>query len=162
MTGHYPFARSFLVLITSFFLITIFTGCVSTKTSNTYRDPLTRKTIVLQPTIIHGDPSVLNEVIKLDQLDIKPVQISPFRPHPLPLFYATKNKIEGRVLLLLVINEQGDVVYAETIEPVLGLNEPAIEWGLQLKFKPGEVNGKPVKVAVKLPWSFKIKDQEKS
>jgi TonB family protein len=161
MVKQYLFARSFLILIIPFLFITIFTGCNSTNTSKTYRHPLTRKTIVLQPTIIHGDPSVLNEAIELNQLDKKPVQNSPFRTPPMSLYYATQNKIGGKVLLLLVIDEKGDVIYVETKEPVPGLNEPAVEAALQLKFKPGEVNGKPVKVAIKLPWVFnRVKIQD--
>ena len=48
------------------------------------------------------------------------------------------------------------------LKPVLGLNEPAVESALQLKFKPGEVNGKPVKAIIGLPWIFEIKEQRKS
>ena len=155
MVKQYSFFRSFLILIISILFITIFTGCNSTKTSKTYHNPLNRITVEPQPTITYGDPSVLNEAIKLNQLDKRPIQISPFRTFPKSLYYATKNKIEGRVLLLLVIDEKGDVIYVETKEPVLGLNEHAVGGALQLKFEPGEVNGKPVKVRVMLPCNFK-------
>jgi TonB family protein len=158
MIKNYPFVRSFIILIISFLFFSIFAGCNSTKTSKIYRDPFTRITVLIQPTITYGDPSVLDEVINLNQLDKKPVRINIFPAMPTSLYYATKNKIEGMVLLLLVIDEKGDVIYAETIEPVLGLNEAAVAYALRLKFNPGEVNGKPVKVAIKLPFSFNIKE----
>ena len=78
MVKQYSFFRSFLILIISFLFITLFTGCNTTKTSKTYRHPLNRITVVPQPTITHGDPSVLNEAIKLNQLDKRPIQIKKF------------------------------------------------------------------------------------
>ncbi len=163
MVKQYSFFRSFLILIILFLFITIFTGCNSIETSKTHTNPLSRKTVVPQPTITYGDPSVLNDAFNFDQLDKKPILVSPFRaPTMSPHDYAIKNKIEGKVLLLLVIDEKGNVIYVETKKPVLGLNEPAVESALQLKFKPGEVNGKPVKAVIGLPWVFKIKKHQKS
>lgn len=155
MIKQYSFSRSILILLISFLFAVIFTGCNSTRTVRAYPHPHTINTAVPKPTITYGDPSVLNDAFTPDQLDKRPILKNYFTTAPIKsLDYAKKEKITGKVLLLVVIDEKGDVIYVETKEPVLGLNEPALETALQYKYKPGEVDGKPVKVKIYLPCSF--------
>jgi len=71
---------------------------------------------------------------------------------------AKKAGVEGRVFLQFVVDEQGNVA-----DPVVtrgigaGCDEEAIRAILTAKFKPGKQRGKPVKVKMSLPITFKLK-----
>ncbi|MYE05538.1 MAG: energy transducer TonB [Bacteroidetes bacterium SB0662_bin_6] len=71
---------------------------------------------------------------------------------------ARKAGVEGRVFLQFVVNEQGnvqDVVVSRGIGA--GCDEEAIRAVEQAKFTPGKQRGKPVKVRMSLPITFKLK-----
>lgn len=71
---------------------------------------------------------------------------------------ARKKKVEGRVFIKFVIDENGKV-----LDPVIlkdigdGCGEAAIEGIKKVKFTPGKHKGKPVKVYYTLPVTFKLK-----
>lgn len=65
--------------------------------------------------------------------------------------------IEGRVTLRVLINPVGDVEKVEVVKGIPGLNESAIESAYQWKFIPGEYEGRPVKVWMKVPIDYRIK-----
>ena len=70
---------------------------------------------------------------------------------------AKRAGIEGKVLVLAFVDESGNVTKAEVIKGIgLGCNEAAINAILQTKFKPGIQRGKPVKVRVTIPVTFKL------
>jgi TonB family protein len=70
---------------------------------------------------------------------------------------AKKNGIEGKALLTAFINEVGNVVSVKIIKGIgYGCDDAAMSAVHQTKFKPGKVNGKPIKVQVTIPIVFKL------
>jgi protein TonB len=66
---------------------------------------------------------------------------------------AREKKIEGKVVMELLIDAEGKVRNATIVSgPGYGLNEAALEAIYRFKFKPAEVEGKPV--AVKIPYTY--------
>jgi len=72
---------------------------------------------------------------------------------------AVPEKLQGQVIVRIVVDENGDVEAAEVISgnPVLG--RAAVDVAKQWKFRPYIRNGKPVKAAIKLPFNFAFSDQ---
>ena len=70
---------------------------------------------------------------------------------------AKRAGVEGKVLVLAFVDESGNVTKAEVIKGIgLGCDEAAINAIVQTKFKPGIQRGKPVKVQVTIPVTFKL------
>ncbi len=70
---------------------------------------------------------------------------------------AKRAGIEGRVFVKAYIDEKGNVVEIEILKGLGGgCNEVAAEAVKNTKFKPGRQRGKPVKVQVTIPISFKL------
>jgi protein TonB len=70
---------------------------------------------------------------------------------------ALKNEIEGKVYVLTYVNEKGTVDKTMVIKGLgYGLDEIASEGVLQAEFKPGMLDGIPVKVEVVIPILFKL------
>lgn len=71
---------------------------------------------------------------------------------------ARKAGVEGRVFVQFVVDEQGRVT-----DPVVtrgigaGADEEALRCVRMVKFKPGKQRGKPVRVKMSLPVTFKLK-----
>lgn len=71
---------------------------------------------------------------------------------------AKKAGVEGKVFVQFVVDEQGNVV-----DPVVtrgigaGCDEEALKAVRQAKFKPGKQRGKPVRVKMSLPITFRLK-----
>ena len=71
---------------------------------------------------------------------------------------AKKAGVEGKVFVQFVVNEQGNVV-----DPVVtrgigaGCDEEALRAVRDAKFKPGKQRGKPVRVKMSLPITFRLK-----
>ncbi|GIV59968.1 energy transducer TonB [Rhodocaloribacter litoris] len=71
---------------------------------------------------------------------------------------AKKAGVEGRVIVQFVVDEQGRVVDPVVVRGIgAGCDEEAIRAVSQAKFKPGKQRGKPVKVKMTLPITFKLK-----
>ncbi len=71
---------------------------------------------------------------------------------------AKKNGIEGKVFLSTVIDESGNATDIKVIKGAgNGLDEAAVNALKGVKFTPGEVDGKKVKVKIVLPVMFKLK-----
>jgi len=72
--------------------------------------------------------------------------------------HAMKNKIEGRVILKFVIDENGDITSIEAVRsPDASLTEEAIRVVRSMpRWEPGKHEGKAVKVNFFLPISFKL------
>lgn len=65
--------------------------------------------------------------------------------------------ISGRVIVQFVVDEKGDVIYPEIIHGVgSGLDEAAIEAVRRATFRPGVQDGKPVRVRMSIPITFKL------
>ena len=71
---------------------------------------------------------------------------------------ARRAGVEGKVYVLAFIDESGTVTRAEVTKGIgMGCDEAAIDAVLKTKFKPGMQRGKPIKVQVTVPISFKHK-----
>lgn len=70
---------------------------------------------------------------------------------------AIAGRVEGRVFVKFVVDENGDVKNPEVIKDIgAGCGQAAVEGIKKVKFTPGKLQGKPVKVYYTLPVSFKI------
>lgn len=71
---------------------------------------------------------------------------------------ARRAGVEGKVYVLAFIDESGAVTKAEVTKGIgMGCDEAAIDAVLKTKFKPGMQRGKPIKVQVTVPITFKHK-----
>jgi protein TonB len=71
--------------------------------------------------------------------------------------FAKKAGIEGRVIVQFVVDEKGNVTNPKVVRGVHKLlNEEAIKAVKDQKFKPGKQRGKPVKVQMSLPVTFRL------
>ncbi len=71
---------------------------------------------------------------------------------------AKKAGVEGRVTVQFVVDEQGNVRDAVVLKGIgAGCDEEALKAVMASKFKPGRQRGKPVKVKMSLPVTFKLK-----
>lgn len=81
-----------------------------------------------------------------------------YKPEPAYTPQARHDKIEGKVVLWIVIDAEGDVADAREVSQRLGdgLDEKAIETIRTWKFKPAEVEGVPVAVRVIIEIQFRL------
>lgn len=69
---------------------------------------------------------------------------------------ARKEGIVGKVLVKAFINENGEVTRAEIVKGLgYGCDEEALWVVKSTRFRPGKKNGKPIKVQLTIPISFK-------
>lgn len=74
---------------------------------------------------------------------------------------ARRAGIQGKVFVLAFINENGDVVKTIILKGIgAGCDESAANAVKKVKFKPGMINGVPVKVQVTVPVIFKLSDKK--
>jgi periplasmic protein TonB len=70
---------------------------------------------------------------------------------------AQKSKIEGKVYVLILINESGSVDDAKVVKGIGGgCDEEALKAILKTKFTPGIVSGAPVKSKLSMAIQFKL------
>lgn len=71
---------------------------------------------------------------------------------------AKKAGVEGRVIVQFVVNEQGAVTDPVVVRGIgAGCDEEAIRAVQEARFTPGKQRGKPVRVKMSLPITFKLK-----
>lgn len=71
---------------------------------------------------------------------------------------AKKAGVEGRVFVQFVVDEQGNVVDPQVTRGIgAGCDEEAVRAVMTAKFKPGKQRGKPVRVKMSLPITFKLR-----
>jgi len=72
---------------------------------------------------------------------------------------AVRDSIEGRVIMNVVINEEGDVIEATVVTAVPPeiFNQAAIAAMMQWKFKPAKQRNHPIKVRLAYPIEFRLK-----
>jgi TonB family protein len=72
---------------------------------------------------------------------------------------ARKQGIEGRVYVMVILDEKGDILLAKIANPTHEIFQKAIMKHIYgLEFTPGIVSGKYVKVRVNAPFRFKLTD----
>lgn len=80
-----------------------------------------------------------------------------YRPEPQYSEEARKAKWQGAVTLSLVVDENGRAMDIKVTKPLgLGLDEQAIKAVSQWLFKPGMLNGRPVKVQAQVEVTFRL------
>lgn len=71
---------------------------------------------------------------------------------------AKKAGVEGRVIVQFIVNEEGKVTDPVVVRGIgAGCDEEAIRAVMQAQFKPGKQRGRPVRVKMSLPITFKLK-----
>ena len=73
---------------------------------------------------------------------------------------AMQRKIQGNVVLTVVVLETGDVGYvqvAHSLDPEYGLDQQAVDAAKQWKFRPGTKDGTPVAVEIMVQMTFTLK-----
>jgi TonB family protein len=80
-----------------------------------------------------------------------------YKPDPPYSEEARKAKYQGTVIVLIVIDAQGNVLDCKVVKPLgLGLDEKATETIKTWKFKPGLRNGAPVAVRMMIEVTFRL------
>jgi len=70
---------------------------------------------------------------------------------------ARKAKLQGSAVLLIVVDELGNVTDCKVVKPLgMGLDERAVETAKTWKFKPALKNGQPVSVRLTVERSFRL------
>jgi protein TonB len=95
---------------------------------------------------------IVFDVSGLDEPPQPIVQVQPEYPEK-----AKKAKLEGKVIVAVVVDENGDVIDASihySDNPIF--NEAALEAAKKMKFKPGRLKDTPVKAIVRIPFVFKL------
>jgi len=97
-----------------------------------------------------AEPEV--EVFGPDDSAPRPVRIT--RPqYPMDAF---RKRVQGKVVLEILIGEEGDVVHAEVRRSVRGLDNAALAAVREWKFRPGKRSGRPVPMIALAPVDFRI------
>jgi TonB family protein len=95
-------------------------------------------------------------IFEIADLDEKPepiIRITPKYPHKLK-----RAAIQGRVFVIFIVDENGNVGNARVLEsPHPEFSESALAAVQSWKFKPGKKGGKPVKTRVRIPLSFTLR-----
>ncbi|MFU8844617.1 MAG: energy transducer TonB [Bacteroidales bacterium] len=96
--------------------------------------------------------------LHISEVDIPPILISaPELNYPSS---AKLRKIEGTILIRIHINIKGEVVVAELVDGIPGLNQEALTFAKRLKFKPALMQGIPVEVFANFPVEFTLPEKE--
>ena len=99
--------------------------------------------------------SVADTVYAFYEVDEKPQMTEQVWPeYPAS---ARKEKIEGVVVVSVIIDVTGDVIHAEIYKSVPGLDKQSLEAAKKLKFIPARHDGKIVKVKMNIPFNFRLK-----
>ena len=112
-----------------------------------------------------GAAALANAEAEYRQAGIRPVELtrgvsSPiltYRVDPQYTEQARQDKIQGKVLLNLWVDDQGRPTHIRALNgPGDDLGDKAIEAVMQYKFKPAMQNGKPVLVAINIEVNFQL------
>ncbi len=100
-------------------------------------------------------PQIADTAIDFFKVEVKPKLIQAATPEYPEI--ARKAGIEGRVVVLMIVDTNGNVVEAKVIQstnPVF--NEPALKAAYRHKFTPAMMKDRKVKVKVIRPFVFKL------
>jgi len=96
------------------------------------------------------------EVYEFFKVEVKPQVIKAVQPEYPEL--AKKAGIEGRVVISVVVDEEGKVISAEIVSSTNSIfNESALKAAYEYKFSPAMMKDKKVKVRVLIPFNFVIR-----
>ena len=104
-----------------------------------------------------GGGGSIGEYYEFFKVEVKPEPIKTVLPEYPEV--ARKAGLEGRVTVAAIVDENGNVVYAEIVSSTNKVfEEPALKAAYQYKFKPGMMKDKKVKVRVIIPFAFKLQN----
>ena len=106
------------------------------------------------PEVVHAVKSD-SEVRPFHEVEVKPTileKINPVYPES-----ARQEGVEGIVVVTVIIDENGDVESAKIFKSIEGLDQAAMDAALACKFSPAMIQGQAVKVAMNIPFYFKLK-----
>lgn len=129
----------------------------SPETSKTVTEPGQEDTKALPKSLEQSTETPLtdeNIIVPFYALTEKPVEIK--RVDPVYPSLAQKSKIEGTVVVKVLVGINGNVEKVEVLKSHPLLDNAAIEAAKQFKFDPGKQNGKPVKTWISIPFNFKL------
>ncbi len=132
------------------------TGNLLVYTSESELRALVRKNKKLRHLV---EEDTIPNVRPFYELSVKPRVIKrPQIPYPESL---REKGIEDRVIVKVLIDEQGRVIRTQIIKPskYQELNEVAEKAAREFVFEPGIAFGKPVKVWMTIPFSFRLKKE---
>jgi TonB family protein len=99
----------------------------------------------------------IGEYYEFFKVEVKPEPIKTVLPEYPEV--ARKAGLEGRVTIAAIVDENGNVVYAEVVNSTNKVfEEAALKAAYQYKFKPGMMKDKKVKVRVIIPFAFKLQN----
>jgi TonB family protein len=113
----------------------------------------------LSETPAPAEPAVVNEG---DLVPLTPDVVRPeikSRANPTYPRMAAAKKVEGTVILRILVSETGDAADVQVLRPAggsMGLNEAAVAAAKEWKFQPAVKDGKRVKVWMTYPIVFKL------
>jgi protein TonB len=109
------------------------------------------------PGIRGGGGGGIGEYYEFFKVEVKPEPIKTVLPEYPEV--ARKAGLEGRVTIAAIVDENGNVVYAEVVSSTNKVfEEPALKAAYQYKFKPGMMKDRKVKVRVIIPFAFKLQN----
>jgi len=127
---------------------------------------------ILEPTRIQGPPTTMNTASRQPVQDpagvyragagvaVPQVLVSPKPKYTAP---AMRARIEGQVRLSCVVNTVGlceDIKIVQSLDRDNGLDDEAINTVRQWRFRPGTLDGQPVKVFVIVELQFNLTDRK--
>lgn len=143
-----------LRLFLSFATLLVFSACMDAAITEDISDDAFEDQVATAPAPETTDLSNVHEIVS-----DYPVLIG--GQEALKIVYpeaARKANVEGRVFLSFVIDEEGNVHNPEVIRGIgSGCDEEAVRAISQVKFKPGRVEGRPVKVKMSFAILFKLR-----
>jgi len=102
-----------------------------------------------------GGSGGIGQYYEFFKVEVKPEPIKTVLPEYPEV--ARKAGLEGRVTVAAIVDENGNVIYAEVISSTNKIfEEVALKAAYQYKFKPGMMKDKRVKVRVIIPFAFKL------
>lgn len=102
-------------------------------------------------TVVESDP---NRIYQINEVQIPPVPIEAPKPVYPPI--AREAEITGRVVTQLLVTAQGAVAKVRVVSGNKILADSAQEMLYRWRFRPAQVNGRPVAVWVEIPVNFTL------
>ncbi len=100
-------------------------------------------------------PQIADTAIDFFKVEVKPKLVKAAKPEYPEI--ARKAGIEGRVVVLMIVDTNGNVVDAKVLQSTNEIfNEPALKAAYQHKFTPAMMKDRKVKVKVIRPFVFKL------
>ncbi len=117
--------------------------------------------VVNDPLPPSAPPSILEETIIFKWSEVMPEPVGGLASIQNKITYteiAKRIKLEGKVYIEAVVDENGNVIESRIIKKIGGgLDEEALIAVTSTKFHPGLQRGKPVKVRITIPIKFVLK-----